>query len=708
MDIKEAIPTKNASETQTCTQCGLSFGRGGVARTKGALTLHFCCYGCSFTNSLTGAKGEAGTAALFLARLGFAAFLSMNIMALSWMIYDNGWTTFGIEPDILPYFEKLLFVLSLPVMLFVGSPFVRNALREIRSTSLSMDSLIALGSFSAFFFSTYEIFTGGDGVYFDTATMTIVLVTGGRYLEATAKVRTSAAVRKLIDLRPDTARILRDGKEMVLSTGGVRIGETMKILPGERIPLDGTILEGRTSVNESLLTGESLPAVKTIGDQLFAATINIEGVVLARVSALQQETVHAQTVRLMEEAQRSRSPMQQSVDRISGLFIPIVIAVALFTFAGWSVAGDVEEALLRALTVLVVACPCALGIGTPLASAIGIGRAAEQGILIRTTSALEHLADTKIVAFDKTGTLTDGELSVTAVRANGNEKELLELAMSVERNSEHSIGKAIMKYAEAKSVKALPARNIVAQPGLGIKADVADGGAWKSVVIGTEAMVALEGMMIDDANRAPARLSGETALYVGWNGAVRGAFVLRDALRRNAKEVVQTLHQQRIQTILLSGDAAETTESVARSVSIDEAFGRLLPKEKLERIRTLKNRGTLVMVGDGINDAPSLAAADVGIALGTATDIAKESADVLVIGDHLERIPWLLEFARRTMATIHWNLFWAFGYNAIGIALAVAGLLQPILAATAMVLSSLFIIANSGRLMRRHKADAQA
>lgn len=634
---------------------------------------------------------------MFLARLGFAAFLSMNIMAVSWMTYDQGWTTFGLEPEALPYLEKLLFVLSLPIMLFVGLPYLRNAARELRSLRFSMDSLIALGSFAAFGFSTHQVFTGGRGVYFDTATTTLVLVTAGRYIEATAKVRTSVALKKLVQLQPDVARVVEGEKEHHIPAKEVEVGQIVRVLPGERIPLDGLVIEGRTSVNESLLTGESLPATKVNGAPVYAATINIEGAIDVRVAAKQSESVHAHIVRLMEEAQRTRSPLQQSVDRISGMFIPAVIVLAAVTFVGWMYVGPVEEALLHALTVLVVACPCALGIGTPLASAIGIGRAAEEGILVRSTAVLERLAQVSLMAFDKTGTLTKGECAVCNVVASAHPDELLGFLAAIEKNSEHPIGRAIVRYAEERKVKFLDVRNVTAIPGLGISGEVFDGRVWRRIVAGTNDLMKEEQL----AGFGEDRSSSYIRLYVGWEGSVRGYVELSDLPRPSAQETVAHLRLLGVETEVLSGDAQASVESVADAVGIQRVKASLRPAEKVAHLTQRKSEGTVAMVGDGVNDAPSLAAADVGITLGSATDIAKESADVTVLGDHLEKIPRLIDFSRITLRVIKWNLIWAFGYNAIGIAFAISGLLEPIIAAAAMVLSSLFIIVNSRRLAKR-------
>jgi heavy metal translocating P-type ATPase len=644
------------------------------------------------TYALVGHKGEEGVAGMFLARLGFGAFLSMNIMGLSWALYDPHWFTLGIDAEAFPFLEKLLFVLALPVMLFVGYPFARNAWVELTQLRLSIDALIALGSFAAFGFSTYQIFSGGRGVYFDTATMTLVLVTAGRYLEANAKLKTTSAIKQLLDLQPNTARVVEGGAEHLVPAETVRAGTTIRVLPGERIPLDATVLESTTSVNEAVLTGESNPVHKRPGDVLYAATVNIDGALTATVRAEQGETVYARVLQLMEQAQQSRSQIQRYVDTLAAHFIPVVIGIALLTLIGWLLVSTADVALLHALSVLVVACPCALGIGTPLATTVALGRAAERGILVRSMDVFEKLALARVVVFDKTGTVTTGTFSVENIQAKPDERTFLSIVASLELHSEHPLGKAIAEHARHLSIPFLAVRNVSAMPGHGVRGEVQIDGTWTEVEVGATNLLPAS---------SPDEHSDGTTVAGVWGGAVWGTITLRDTVRRSAAGAVRQLHALGLRTVLLSGDSEAATERVAREISIPEYYGRRLPGEKLDILRSLKTEVPIVMIGDGINDAPSLATADVGITLGTATDIAKESADVTVLGDHLENIPALIRLSRKTLGTIRWNLFWAFAYNAVGMALAVVGLLQPIVAALAMMGSSVFIIANSRRLVRQ-------
>jgi len=667
----------------TCSQCGLPFARGGVRLKRDGALLTFCCSGCAVTNSVLGASGDEGESALFLARLGFSAFLSMNIMALSWMIYDNGLATFGLTSDVIPAFEALLFILSLPIMFAVGFPFAKAAWRELQQRMLTTDSLITLGSFAAFGFSCQQLATGGRGIYFDTATATLVLVTLGRYLEATAKLGTSRSLKDLVELQPDTCRVLRNSAEVIVPASEVQAGEMLLVFAGERIPLDGVIAEGTTSVDESPLTGESLPRTKRPGENVFAATLNIDGSITIRTTATAAETVHASTIRLLEEAQRTRSPLQHTVDRISAVFLPAVLGLALLTVLGWMLVVPWQDAMVHGLTVLVVSCPCALGIGTPLATTYALGKAARKGVLLRSHAVIERLAAAKFMLFDKTGTLTTGEPTVSSWITGGDETATLQIVSSLEAQSSHPLGHAIVRYAERRSILTLDVRNVRVQPGIGIEGEVRASTGWIRV----------------EVHGVPGT-SAETELAASWEGREQVRIRLTDTVRSAAREAIGELHALGIATSIVSGDAQIVVDRAGAESGIREMRGGLMPADKLAAISEFRSKGVTVMVGDGINDAPSLAAADAGIALAGGTDIAKESADAVIIGDHLERIPWLIGYARKVVRTIRWNLFWAFAYNSAGIALATAGLLEPIIAAAAMVASSVSIIAHSMTVTR--------
>jgi heavy metal translocating P-type ATPase len=659
--------------------------------------MHFCCSGCAVTHTILGASAEEGESALFLARLGFAGFLSMNIVAVSWMVYDNGFATFGLTADVLPAFEALLFVLSIPVMLLVGIPFARAALKELRTFSLSTDSLIAVGSFSAFFFSTYQLATGGRGIYYDTATMTLVLVTLGRYIEATAKGRAHHSIRELLELQPATARILRDAGEETVAAASVHIGDTIRVLAGERIPLDGVVRNGKASIDESALTGESNPRTRGRGDTALAATLALDGSIDIEVRAETNESAHAQAIRLLEEARGSRSSLQLVVDRISAVFLPSVILLSIGSTVVWSFFIPVEQAFINGLTVLVVSCPCALGIGTPLALTYALHRAAKEGVLIRAHAIIERLSSVRHLLFDKTGTITTGRPSVRSWHSDDELSDVQRFLSSLESHSVHPIGKGIVRSSAIPSGDLLPVRNVNTLPGQGIEGEVLIREKWTRVrIIHAHDPQERENFSrFVSGDRAPRGDESEILAYI--DGKPYALIRIADTIREDAGATISSLHRSGYKTALLSGDDARAVTFVAEATRIPHAYGELLPAQKLDHIRSFGVSAPTAMVGDGINDAPSLAAAHVGIAMAGGTDIAKENADVVIVGDRLSRIPWLIAHARRTVGVIRWNLFWAFGYNIVAIVLALAGLLQPVLAAGAMVLSSISIIVHSSR-----------
>jgi heavy metal translocating P-type ATPase len=684
--------------TIVCDQCGISYARGGVHKDVHGNHLHFCCYGCSFTHSIVGEDGESGTASMFLIRVGISAFLSMNVMLFSWVFYAEQWHGWGIEPEVVPYVGMFLFVISTPVILLLGFPFLRNGIRELMSRHLSMDSLIAIGTLAAYGYSTYEVFTGGDDVYFDTATMIIVLVTFGRYLEATAKVRSTNAIRLLLDMVPDRVRVIRNGSEEIVGAAGVKVGTYVRVLPGEYIPLDGVIEYGETSINEAILTGESVPRSKSHGDEVFAGTVNIDGAVTIRTTVESEETVHARIVRLMEEAQQTRSPLQKMVDRIAGIFIPLVIGAAGVTFTVWFFIASFDIALMYALAVLVVACPCALGIGSPIAAAVAIGRAAANGILVKSAGVVERVGKTEVAVFDKTGTLTTGAFSVLFVEAEGDPETFIRRVTAIERDSNHPLSLGIIAYARNLNYEPFESKRVTTIPGQGLKGEVLMEGGWREVYVGSRRFLENSGITIPESFRESSERMA-TMVYGAWDGRVRGVFGLQDSIHTTAVEAIRKLHDDSIGTVLLTGDRAEIAHAVARQLGIDTVHAQLLPRDKIDHINEIKASGKKVMmVGDGINDAPSLAAADTGVTLASATDIAKENADVTILGPHLEKISWLVSLSNKTRRIIRWNLVWAFGYNTIAIFFAMFGYLQPIIAAFAMIISSLLVIGNSMRL----------
>jgi Cu+-exporting ATPase len=626
----------------------------------------------------------------------------------------------------------LFLLLATPVQFYAAAEFYRQAWRALRARTANMDTLIVVGSSAAYLFSTGLMISGASGhVYFETAALIIALILLGKWLEARAKRMTGAAIRALIQLQPQSARVIRGTQEIDLPLRDVRSGDMVIARPGERIAVDGVIVSGRTAVDESMLTGESMPVEKTAGDRVFGATINRSGSIQYRATRIGKDSALAQIVRLVREAQGSRAPVQALVDRISAVFVPVVLVVAVLTLAVWLLAGaGFTEALIFAVAVLVIACPCALGLATPTAVMVGTGRAAANGMLIRNAQALEQAATLETIVVDKTGTLTNGRPTVTdLMTADGNvawpvqqptgaQRRLLEIAAAVERRSEHPIAQAIVQAAVNAGIPAEGTVDIEVQAGMGVTAQV----EGVKVLIGNARHLAAAGIAVDDyaALTGDWQESGKTPVYVALDGAVIGALAVADTLRPHSVEAVADLRRRGIRVVMLTGDQRRTALAVARELGLapDDVVAEVLPADKAAAVRQLQQQSgrpaRTAMVGDGINDAPALAQADVGIALAGGTDVAVEAADVTLMRADLRLIVDTVQLSRATTATIRWNLFWAFAYNVVLIPVA-AGLLypwtgwqlSPILAAAAMAFSSIFVISNSLRL-RSMKLTAAA
>jgi len=688
-----------------CAHCRLPLPTRSYRRDVAGQVMVFCCSGCSLVYQITGQLGEAGEASFWLAKLGLGCFFAMNVMTLSLLLY-SGYLT-EIDPEIVPKIAYLSFALATPVMFILGWPFVRHALSETAMLSFSMDSLIALGAVSAYAVSTYATFTGNPQIYFDTATMILVLVTLGRFLEASAKARASEALEHLLDLAPQVAVVVEAGQERQVAVSALRVGDRVLIRPGERIPVDGKVSEGAADVDESALTGEATPVSKSRGDHVMQATVAMAGSLTVEVTHGAADTVFAQVVRLMEEAQATRGPLRRLVDRIAAVFVPAVVGLAGLT-GFLRLADGLEPALLSSLSVLLIACPCPLGLATSLAAWAGLGRAAPGGVLIRSGDALESLAGLKILYFDKTGTVTRGQLALQAVQVepDAHENAWLSACASVEAYSEHALGKGLVEAVTARGLPLHPVLDFKALPGLGVDGMVVCPGGFPSrVVVGNERFFSQQGITLADGLREKKRhyeAAGLTVMLGAWNEHVQGLAAFGDQVRPEAPEAIEALQGLGLELRLASGDNAAATERVAAMVGIARPAASLLPSQKAERVREAQTRGAVGFIGDGINDAPALATASLGIAMGSGTDLAKETADVSILRNDLRQIPWLIRLARATRWTVRGNLIWAFCYNAIGLILAVQGMLTPILAALAMVVSSLFVVFNSLRLQKRH------
>jgi Cu+-exporting ATPase len=606
----------------------------------------------------------------------------------------------------------VLFALATPVQLIVGRQYTVGAWKAARRGSAGMDTLIALGSWAAYLYSVVvmvALFGGftaavGDHVYFETAAVILTLITLGKLLEARAKGQTSAAIRALIGLSPKTAvRLVGDAERPVAITD-VRVGDLLVVRPGERIPVDSAVVEGESAVDESMLTGESLPVNKRPGDLVIGATLNRQGRLIVRAERVGAETALAQIVRLVEAAQASKAPIQRLADRVSGVFVPIVLVLAALTFIGWLVVGGIglTGALVNAVAVLVIACPCALGLATPTAIMVGTGRGAGMGVLFRSSEALEEARRVTVVALDKTGTLTRGEPSVTAVVPLGDridEARLLYLAGTAERGSEHPLGAAVVWAAQARGLALGQPTGFAADSGRGVRATV-DGHA---VLVGSPRLMRESGYDLSayEGRIAEMQSAGGTVVGVAVDGVLAGLIGIADTVKPGAAEAVASLRALGLEVVMITGDNARTAEAIAEQVGITRVLAEVLPGGKAEAVEGLRaGGGRVAMVGDGINDAPALAAADVGIAIGTGADVAMEASDVTLVSGDLAGIARAIALSRATMRTIRQNLFWAFAYNVLLIPVAMAGALVPMLAAAAMATSSVFVVGNSLRLGR--------
>ncbi|MFO7629194.1 MAG: heavy metal translocating P-type ATPase [Prochlorococcaceae cyanobacterium] len=684
---------------------------------RGSRTYYFCSQGCRQTflapeQELRRMRRRVGIAlsgvlALAIVRAGAFLALAAGVSLLNMApVAQLPWLTWGVW----------LFLLATPVQVFGGWSFYVGAWAALQRRALNMDVLIALGTSVAYLYSVVVVFApqilpvdiDERGVYFEVSAVVIAFVLLGKYMEEIIKQRSSAAVRRLLDLQPASATVIREGQEMTVPAEAVLQGDLVLVRPGEKVPADGVVIEGQSSVDEALITGESLPVSKQPGAELIGGTLNGRGLLRFTATRVGADTALAQIIRIVEEAQVSSAPVQRLADRVTAWFVPAVVAVAFAAFALWTLAGSFSQGLLAFIAVLVISCPCALGIATPAALMVGVGKGAELGILIRSGEVLERVERLTTVVFDKTGTLTRGKPALTQVvaMAGQSREQVLQLAASLEHGSEHPLAAALLEAARAEGLELLPARAFQAQVGEGVQAMVAGQSLW----LGNRAMAGRFVPQLAEVLQRPLQqleTAGNTVMMLGQGEAVLGLLAVADTVRPEAKQAVELLQRRRIQVVMLSGDNRTTAEAIAAQVGISEVIAEVRPADKADTIRALQQAGQVVaMVGDGVNDAPALATADIGIAIGSGADVAKEAGDLLLLGNDLRDVVTAIGLSRATMNKIRQNLFWAFIYNSLGVPIAALGWLNPMIAGAAMALSSLSVIVNSSLLRRYRQASA--
>ena len=677
-------------------------------------TYYFCSPSCLRTFEAPEAELKsmrrrvtiALTGVLALAVLRAAAFIALAAGAtiVTWApIPQLPWFTWGMW----------LFLLVTPVQFIGGWSFYVGSWNAIRTRRINMDFLIALGTTMAYVYSVAVLFfpwvlpvkVEERNVYFEVSAVIIAFVLLGKYMEEIIKTRSSAAVRKLLDLKPATASVIREGQEMEVPAESVMVGDICVIRPGQKIPTDGVVVEGRSSVDESMLTGESMPVDKAPGTEVIGGTLNRTGLLHCKATRVGAETALAQIIKMVEEAQASTAPIQRLADQVTGYFVPAVVLVAFVAFFGWWLAGNFSQGLLAFIAVLIISCPCALGVATPAALMVGVGKGAEAGVLIRGGEVLERAQKLTTIVFDKTGTLTRGEPNVTDIvpLTGATEEDVLRLAAAIETGSEHPLGEAIVRAARHRTIELPKVAGFEAIPGHGIQGEV----EGHKVLLGNRRLFQRENIDAAAVEAVMTRLEyeGKTAMLVGAGGALVGVIAVADTLKPEAKEAVAALAREKVEVILLTGDNQRTAQAIARELGIARVIAEVLPGDKAKVVQDLQKQGqSVAMVGDGVNDAPALAVADIGIAIGSGSDVAKETGGIILIKNDVRDVVFAIRLSRATMRKIKQNLFWAFVYNTVGIPVAALGFLNPIIAAAAMALSSLSVIVNSALLKRARLA----
>lgn len=606
------------------------------------------------------------------------------------------------------YDPFIQFILATPVQFIAGRSFYLGAYHSIRNRMPNMDLLVALGTSASYFYSLYLLLLGNHHVYFETSTMIITLVLLGKNLEQVAREKVLIGIEHLIDLKPKVATVLQGDEERETPVSQLVVGNLLRVRPGQKIPVDGEIIKGRSTVNESMFTGESISVAKKVGDQVYGGSINEQGSFLMEATGVGNDTILAQIVRLVEEAQSSKAPIQRLADLVAGRFVIIVLSIALVMASVWYVyfdPGHMAQAIQIFTSILVIACPCALGLATPISLMVGIGAGARNGILIKNGGALEALHQVTVVLLDKTGTITEGKPKVTDMRVYQewiDKDQILALGASIEKQSEHPLGLAIVHKAEEQGCGLYEVKDFHSEPGFGVKGTIDD----KEVLLGNHSYLVSNEIPLDEkviGDITQIQEEGKTGVLISVNKTCVGLFGIADTVQSNARQAIKELKKLNLEVIMLTGDNHRVAQQIAHEVGIDHVIADLLPQQKAQRVTELKSAGKkVVMVGDGVNDAPALAIADVGVAMGTGTDVALETGEIALLGS-LHLLPGAIRLSIATMNNIRQNLFWAFFYNSVGIPIAAAGLLSPWIAGAAMAFSSLFVVGNAFRLKRNVK-----
>jgi P-type Cu+ transporter len=700
-DKMKESPTNEPGKTARDPVCGMTVDKETALKAKiGDRTYYFCSQSCVdvYTQPERELKAMRRRVALTLAAAIAAGGLKIAV-------------SFGLAAAItslevagtLSAYSLVIFVVSIPIIWWAGFSILKGAYFSLRNRKVNMDVLVSIGVLAGWFYGALNAFfptivTEGTG-YLEVAIAILAFVLLGKFIEESIRRKSAASIRKLLELKPTIATLIRDGKEVEVPAEELQTDDIIIVKPGEKIPTDGIVIEGYSSVDEKLLTGESIPSEKNVGSEVIGATINKTGVLKFRATKVGEGTALSQIIHMVEEAQASGAPVQKFADRIVSKFVPVVLTVAAVTFVFWTITSGFYTGFTALLAVLLIACPCALGIATPTAILAGVGKGAEYGVLLRSGEYVEKARKLTTVVFDKTGTLTKGEPSVTDVKTFGGftESEVLMYAGSVEKSSEHPLAEAIVKEAEKAQIKLQETTDFEAIPGRGVKCTIKS----KNVFLGNRKLMQEQDIPANEieADMEKFETEGKTAMILAVDGNVVGIVAAMDTIKTDAIEAIKGLKSMKLEIAMLTGDNERTAKAIASQLGIDTVFANVLPWQKEEAIKKLQSEGKVVaMVGDGINDAPALARADIGIAIGSGTDVAKETGGIVLIKDDLADVALAVELSKKTMRKINTNLFWAFIYNAVMIPIAAAALLSPVWAAGAMAISSLTVVTNSALL----------